>query len=421
MGTTADKLQGILDSKADIKDAIEAKGVTVGDAKLSEYAGKIAEISGGGQEEALENDVNFYDYDGFRVASFTITEAKALTQAEYNAILPPTHDGLTFQEWNWTLADIQSYDRQYIDVGANYIPTDGKTHIKLKVNVGDMLKFKLQLFPTTNITVDYGDGASDDYVNSSGGITAQEIAHTYTNSGDYDLTIDVSSGSVSFRDNSDYAYCLNTIKEINCGNGFGFSLNYGLAYLSCLVSVHNNATFTLIRGLICSTIPQINFPRLSGMNITGYYPFQTFNGRISFPKNVLSLNSAYAFQYGTQNRIVVPQPTDTSTTIASNALNDLKWVEVISFPDIQFSTLSNGKFFNNNIKMREFDIVQGWTPTQNMVFSNSNCWSAETMVKLFTKLGTTANAITLTFGSTNLNKLTEEQKAIATNKGYTLA
>ena len=44
-----------------------------------------------------------------------------------------------------------------------------------------------------------------------------------------------------------------------------------------------------------------------------------------------------------------------------------------------------------------------------------------TLVKFFNKLGTTTNTITLTFGSTNLNKLTADQKAIATNKGYTLA
>ena len=48
MGTTANKLNKILDSKAKIKAAIEAKGVTnVGDV-LSEYPSKIEEISGGG-------------------------------------------------------------------------------------------------------------------------------------------------------------------------------------------------------------------------------------------------------------------------------------------------------------------------------------------------------------------------------------
>ena len=46
MGTTTQKLQAILNSKAAIKTAIESNGVTVGD-KLSDYAGKISDISDG--------------------------------------------------------------------------------------------------------------------------------------------------------------------------------------------------------------------------------------------------------------------------------------------------------------------------------------------------------------------------------------
>lgn len=48
MGTTAQKLQAIQSSKAAIKSAIEAKGVSdVGDV-LADYATKIGQISGGG-------------------------------------------------------------------------------------------------------------------------------------------------------------------------------------------------------------------------------------------------------------------------------------------------------------------------------------------------------------------------------------
>jgi hypothetical protein len=123
--------------------------------------------------------------------------------------------------------------------------------------------------------------------------------------------------------------------------------------------------------------------------------------------------------YSNYTRLVVP---DTSSNeIANNAVSDMRYVEVISIPDKPFTTLANGKFFNNNSNMVELDVVQGYIPTQSMVFSSSNMWTAETMVKLFNKLGTTNNSITLTFGSTNLDKLTADQKAIATNKGYTLA
>ena len=45
MGTTAQKLQAILDSKADIKSAIESKDVEVGNAPLDEYGDKIRSIN----------------------------------------------------------------------------------------------------------------------------------------------------------------------------------------------------------------------------------------------------------------------------------------------------------------------------------------------------------------------------------------
>jgi hypothetical protein len=47
MGTTAQKLQAVLNSKAAIKTAIENNGVVVGSAKLSDYAGLINEIPDG--------------------------------------------------------------------------------------------------------------------------------------------------------------------------------------------------------------------------------------------------------------------------------------------------------------------------------------------------------------------------------------
>lgn len=72
MGTVAQKLQAIIDSKAAIKAAIENNGVTVGSSKLSDYASKINEISDG--------------IDGFlSVESKTIaTDASHTTNIVYN-------------------------------------------------------------------------------------------------------------------------------------------------------------------------------------------------------------------------------------------------------------------------------------------------------------------------------------------------
>lgn len=56
--STATKLQSILTSKGNIKTAIQAKGVTVGDAPLADYATKITNIPTGGSVQGIVmNDV----------------------------------------------------------------------------------------------------------------------------------------------------------------------------------------------------------------------------------------------------------------------------------------------------------------------------------------------------------------------------
>jgi hypothetical protein len=108
-------------------------GVVYGDANL--VAGNIAagvtifgvEGTHSGGSAPIAKDVNFYDYNGALVAGYTIAEAQAL------GALPtaPDHSGntipLTFQEWNYTLAQVNLLTLKQ-DVGAVYVPTDGKTH-----------------------------------------------------------------------------------------------------------------------------------------------------------------------------------------------------------------------------------------------------------------------------------------------------
>lgn len=71
--------------------------------------------------------------------------------------------------------------------------------------------------------------------------------------------------------------------------------------------------------------------------------------------------------------------------------------------------------------LEDVKLGQGWNMALNLSVSNN--LTVDSMVAMFNSLkdliGTTAK--TLTLGSTNLAKLTDEQKAIATNKNWTLA
>ena len=136
MPTITDKLQSILESKEDIKDAIEEKGVEVGSAPLNEYGNKIREISGAPdnvikrdiveelpetpdeytvyslntQENNAEEEINKYEGDyiyrdekyGALVTAEDTTDINNVNLRKntlYNEICPETQGTWTLQKW----------------------------------------------------------------------------------------------------------------------------------------------------------------------------------------------------------------------------------------------------------------------------------------------------------------------------------
>ena len=412
----AQEISRLTTAKADLKTAIEGKGVTVPSSTLLDgYASLVDQIQQGGAEEAPENDVNFYDYDGFRVASYTITEAKALTALP----TPPSHEGLTFQAWNWSLADIQGYNRQYIDIGANYAPNDGNTHLKI-IAISTDISFQTMVMKGA-LVVDFGDGTTDTFAYTNGR-TNHTFTHTYATTGAkeiiFSFTQSANDGMFGFSNisNTTIWFGFNT-SELNLGHYTDTSVHCQLTFF--------NADFclsvpTYLFNLVTSGygfVRQITFPRDSGFSITAYAPYvYAFRLKMCFPPSLSTINSQTIFGGVGTPKIVMPETT-TSTPYANNTLYNLH-VAILSLP----STASWTSAVNFNSQFLEYiDIVQGWVPNFSMPLSNSTRWSAENMVKFFNKLGTTQTAITLTFGTTNLDKLTADQKAVATNKGYTLA
>lgn len=200
MGTTADKLNAVLASKNAIKAAISEKtGGDAGDV-MSTYAEQILGISsggGGGIVSKPSKDVNFYDYDGTILYSYTLEEAKALTDLPAG----PQHEGLVFDGWNYTLDEIKA-EGEMCDVGAHYVTDDGKTRYYITTPRDN---FDVQLsFTNTEangVTIDWGDGNSTVISNSG----QQLPVHTYETRGDYIIKLAVTSGTIDLgRGNSSY-------------------------------------------------------------------------------------------------------------------------------------------------------------------------------------------------------------------------
>ena len=136
-------------------------------------------------------DVNFRDYDGSIVASFTKAEFAVLTA------LPaaPVHEGLTAQGWNWTLAKAQAYVAKYgrLEVGQMYITSDGATRVRLVLTEGyTSLTLKLPLSGTC--IIDWGDDSEQDTITGTG--SEVSISHNYNDAGSYVISITPSENSL---------------------------------------------------------------------------------------------------------------------------------------------------------------------------------------------------------------------------------
>ena len=104
-----------------------------------------------------ENDINFYDYDGTLLYSYTKTEFLALESMPAN----PSRTGLTAQGWNWSLTDAKEYVTTYgkLNIGQMYITSDGKTRIYITLNsTDDFDNLYFCLLVTNTIIVNWGEG-----------------------------------------------------------------------------------------------------------------------------------------------------------------------------------------------------------------------------------------------------------------------
>ena len=128
------KNDNLKDFLTDVANAIREKKGTTDLINPQDFSAEIASIKsggGGGATSALAKAVNFRDYDGTILHSYTKDEFLALTE------LPPlpTREGLICQEWNWDYADAVEYVTEYgvLEVGATYITDDGKTRLYIRI------------------------------------------------------------------------------------------------------------------------------------------------------------------------------------------------------------------------------------------------------------------------------------------------
>ena len=162
--------------------------------EINETLGQIRDILLRDETTVEKKDVSFYDYDGTLLYSYTVEEANALTALPAG----PTHEGLLFDGWNWSLEDMKSLTRP-MDIGAMFATDDGTTRIYIHLEERTNPRFGLCVNGT--VTVDWGDGTAYDILTGTDLAVAQQTpVHNYAFPGDYVIKLTI-NGEAQLNEN----------------------------------------------------------------------------------------------------------------------------------------------------------------------------------------------------------------------------
>ena len=247
--------------------------------------------TGGSTTPGAPGDITFYDYDGTIVTSWTLEELATKTA------LPdyPSHEGLTCQGWNWSLADLKTTNRK-MNVGAMYITDDGATRLHIRIATVGRMTVPLYIGQTVanGVSIDWGDGSAAETLSGTGKVNT---SHTYAEPGDYVISLMPEDGCKLSFGNGSSSYCVmgsignngivycNMLQEVYIGDGvtsignFAFSVCYSLASITIpngVTSIGNSA-FSVCYSLANITIPDgviyINSSTFANCYGMRYYDF----------------------------------------------------------------------------------------------------------------------------------------------------
>ena len=323
-----EKIGRIADNIAEAYSVAQEKGAIMPETQNSDnLPDTLRSITSGGAAVSVPmKDVNFYDYDGTRLYSYTVSEAAALTE------LPPlpTQPGLICQGWNWNLDGIKSMGRA-VDVGATYVTDDGKTRVYVTLHEGRTSPM-MGLRVTGTVYVDWGDGTEHDVLTGTGSDVWTPV-HNYAEPGDYVITL-AAEGEFSIRgtpaDNT-YSYILrhssaadarnrayqNSVHKIELGENVTLAA-FGLRGCCNLKSISIPRSITAVSTGVfydCLSLAAVVIP--SG--VTNINP-QVFNSCyslsfVSLPDGITSASTSTFVGFISLANIVIP---DSVTKIASN-------------------------------------------------------------------------------------------------------
>ena len=349
----------------DVATAIKEKKGDNTPILASEFDTEITNLpSGGGIVSKELKDINFFDYDGTCLYSYTMEEFANVTE------LPPLpeKDGFTYTQWNWTLSDIKG-ENSPVDVGTQCITSDGWSRVYFEL--GDLRcdpYFALGVNGT--VEVDWGDGSpTQTMTNTNANHT--KLYHKYATGGKYVIKFKPISGYVTISGNDSGTAGSRLLSKVSSTTNdtsnmvyaesiYKIELGENVQITSCgCKNLHNLESINLPDSSTignptwgfygCSNLKFVSFP--SGMTNLKQNIFQSAGiRRMSLPKSctfmlgygvyqtpdlsVLRIPSQFtgfgsrAFQYCQLLRLVIPEKV---TSISTYVFYDMYRCESLKF------------------------------------------------------------------------------------------
>ena len=348
----------------DVATAIKTKKGDSTAILASNFDTEIANLPSGGAEVIKENDVNFWDYDGTLVMSYSAEDFLELTSLPDN----PSHSGLVAQGWNWSLAGAKSYVQKSkrLDIGQNYATESGLTEIDVEMTKMTGLTVICNIDGNKN----WGDGTTD-----------TSTTHTYEDYGSYTITTDGTNFDTSTFGGSTsvYEYRVKRLRISNNVSTIRYNTIYGCKSLesvsiptsitsfgtSCFrddsmlkaIVIPNNASLTTYIFTNCYNLAVASLPETHNGTTLYDYMFQGCYGlkHISIPSGLTRINGSIFERCYTLEKIFIPSTVSTIKNYAFYTNYGLTLLDFSSHtfvPSIDANALGNYSNNSNNATLK---------------------------------------------------------------------
>lgn len=398
--------------------------------------------SSGGEEDythnripVSESDVNFYDYDGTCVKAYTAADFANLSAMPNN----PDHSDdaipLTSQGWNWSLEDAQTYVAKYgrLNIGQMYITADGKTHIIIHIDA-DTPANRLMFFlfwrqsVAHGVTVDWGDGSDSQTFEDTSALIRP---HTYTEGGDYHITLEVTAGTISFTGSSsttgDFIGGSNANSNLhNRGRFRAVRFGEGLAtyyedHTNCFGGCTSLSTITIPRGITgiggymfngCSRLRSFTIP--DSVEYIGGYAFSGCSSlrSVAIPNGIPNILTVSFRDCNSLSFVTLP---DSVKTIGDTTFSGCTSLINIIIPD-EVTSIGRNIYYECS-SLSTITIPNGITRIESSAFSSCPRLTSVTIPASVTYIGATAFAYN--YGISEYHILSTTPPTLANKSAFT--